>query len=110
MALSFAAVYGCTSVAMRSPENVKALAGTWEGNGHTGSDFISMTLVIQDDGSYQLTGSVNAKGTIKVVDNRLACGPFMLWVYDSGNSRFLQGIGNGARVSFSRSIKGPHSH
>lgn len=62
-----------------------------------------MTLVIHEDGSYEMTGSVTSKGTIKIAGNHIVCGPFDLWIYDYGKSRVLQGPGYSTQgVAFSR--------
>ncbi len=61
-----------------------------------------MTLVIQENGSYELTGSVDSKGTVKIQGNHVEIGPFSLWACDSGKSRILYGVGERARVAFSR--------
>jgi hypothetical protein len=61
-----------------------------------------MTLVIQEDGSYELTGSVNSKGTIEIAPNGkyVNAGPFDLWIYRTGKHEVLEGDGNGAKVAF----------
>lgn len=103
MILPIAALSACATVQMRSMEDVKGLAGTWQGNGYvTDNSFLFMTLVIQQNGSYELTGSVDAKGAIKIEGNHVEIGPFSLWAYDSGKTRILYGVGNAARVAFSR--------
>ena len=101
--LPIAVLSACTTVHIRSMEDVKELAGTWQGTGYvTDSSFLFMTLVIGEDGSYELTGSVTSKGKIKVERNHFKVGPFNLWAYDQGKSRILQGHGNAAQVAFSR--------
>lgn len=101
--LPIAALSACATMEMRSMEDVKGLAGTWQGNGYvTDNNFLFMTLVIQENGSYELTGSVESKGMIKIEGNHVEIGPFSLWAYGTGGSRMLQGMGNGARVAFSR--------
>jgi hypothetical protein len=92
-------------VEMRSAEDVKTLAGTWHASTLTGGThprFLSMTLVIHEDSSYTLTGSVSAEGVIKAEGKYIKCGPFNLWVYDRRKGRVLQGNGRGLEVAFQR--------
>ena len=97
--LPIAALSACAPVDVRSTEDVRGLAGTWRGTGYvTNHSFLFMTLVIHEDGAYELTGSVTSKGVIKIQQNYVKCGPFDLWVYGSGQKRTLRGHGNAAQV------------
>lgn len=82
------------------------LAGTWDGSGYlSGSPpaFLFMTLVIREDSSCELTGSITSKGPVKITGNHIVCEPFDLWVYDYGKKRrVLQGPGYGTQVAFGR--------
>lgn len=90
-------------VEIRSAEDAKALAGTWHASAITPGNqprFLSMTLVIKEDSSYTLTGSVSAEGVIKAEGKYITCGPFNLWVYERRKGRVLQGNGLGLEVVF----------
>jgi hypothetical protein len=91
-------------VKMVSQQDVKALAGTWSSASLPGARTI---LVIHKDGSYELTGGVNGKGTIEIApnDRYIKAGPFDLWFYHTGKSGknvILQGDGKGTEVAFGR--------
>lgn len=97
------ALSACTTVHMHSMEDVKELAGTWQGTGYvTDNSFLFATLVIGEDGSYELTGSVTSKGVVKIERNHIKIGPFNLWVYDQGKTQILRGHGDAAQLAFSR--------
>lgn len=90
---------------MRSAEDVKVLAGTWQASTLTGGThprFLSITLLIREDSSYTLTGSVSAEGVIKAEGKYITCGPFNLWVYERRKGRVLRGNGLGLQVAFQR--------
>ena len=90
---------------MRSAEDVKALAGTWQASTITGGEpprVLFITLEIREDSSYTLTGSVSAEGVIKAEGKYIKCGPFNLWVYDRRKGRVLRGNGLGLQVAFQR--------
>ena len=53
-------------VTMVSQQDVKALTGTWSSASLPGARTI---LVIHKDGSYELTGAVNGKGTVEIAPN-----------------------------------------
>lgn len=103
--LPVVALSACTSVSVRSAEDVKALAGTYQASGVLSCcppSYLFETLVIHEDGSYELSGKVNDKGTIKAEGDQIKIGPFDLWVYDQGKHRVLQGTGLGTQVTFGR--------
>ena len=97
-------------VNMVSQQNVKALAGTWRASFYLGGGpglFEHTTLVIHKDGTYQLSGFVNSKGTVEISkDGRyIKAGPYDLWIYDTGKSskdQVLEGDGKGQEVAFGR--------
>ena len=91
-------------VTMVSQQDVKTLAGTWSSASLSGA---RTSLVIHKDGSYELTGAVNGKGTIEIApnDEYIKAGPFDLWLYHTGKSGrhvLLQGDGRGTEVAFGR--------
>ena len=96
-------------VKMVSQQDVKALAGTWSSASLAGAPpaFERTTLVIHKDGTYQLSGFVRSKGTIKVApnDKYIKVGPFDLWLYHTGKygkNEILQGDGKGTEIAFGR--------
>jgi hypothetical protein len=99
------ALSACVSATVRSTEDVKALAGTYQGSGVLSCcppAFLSTNLVVHEDGSYEMTGAITAKGIIKAEGNHIKCGPFNLWVYDYGKQHVLQGAGLGTQAAFSQ--------
>ena len=103
--LPVVALSACTSLKVSSTEDVKALAGTYQASGVLSCcppSFLFETLVIHEDGSYELSGHVNEKGTIKAEGGHIKIGPFDLSVYDQGKHRVLQGNGLGTQVTFGR--------
>lgn len=105
ISLPVVALSACTSLKVSSTEDVKALAGTYQASGVLSCcppSFLFETLVIHEDGSYELSGKVNDKGTVKAEGDRIQIGPFDLSVYDQGKHRVLQGSGLGTQVTFGR--------
>ena len=103
--LAVVVLSACTSVSMRSPQDVKSLAGTYHGSAVASCcppSFLFETLVIHEDGSYELSGRVNDKGTIKTEGNYIKVGPFTLWVHERGKQPVLQGTGLGTPITFGR--------
>jgi hypothetical protein len=102
--LPLAGLSACATPEKATMKNVEALAGTWKGNGFvTDADFLFMTLVIHEDGTYELSGSVTSKGKIKREGNYVEIGPFDLWISDDRNGRrVLHGVGDDAEVAFTR--------
>ena len=97
------------SVGMVSQQDVKALAGTWGSSALAEGypTFERTILVIHKDGTYQLSGFVNSKGTVEISKNGryIKAGPFDLWIYRTGkapNDQVLEGDGKGNQVEFGR--------
>lgn len=97
-------------VSMVSQQDVKALAGTWGTSFYLSAGpglFEHTTLVIHKDGTYQLSGFVNSKGTVEISKNGryIKAGPYDLWIYRTGKSpkdQVLEGDGDGNEVAFGR--------